>query len=294
MTDGRTLVAIGSQAVESTRYPGNIEPRGAVWTSGDGVTWQVFPDPTAASPAAGWLPAFTSIVSTPIGFAATAMERDASTGLDQASVWLITATEPVMLARGGELTGSTMAAVTWTGTQLVAVGWRRGGLATDGSQLPDQAVTWRSTDARSWSRIELPVGLGTGEMRSVAVLGRTIVAAGVDSSFKHAVLWRSADGGQWQRTDLPRVPFDPSNGPIVQATANGFVVIMQGPPVTALTSPNGVEWSAVAPPRDPAAASLARVGGSTALPGDRLLIVGSRPSGEVRHATVPAGILLSP
>lgn len=294
VTDGRTLVAIGSQAVESASYPGSSELRGAVWTSSDGSSWRVFPDPSVGSLTTGSLPVFTSIASTPLGFVATATGRNANTGLVDASVWLIRGQEAVMLSSGNDLSGSTMAAVTWTGTQLLAVGWKSGVVAADGTLPPDQAVVWRSTDGRSWFRIELSVGLGTGEMRSVAVLGRTTVAAGFDKDHNHAVVWQSTDGAQWRRTDLSGLVVDLEAPPVVQASVHGFVIVTPGSRTTVLTSPNGVDWSVVTPPRDPGATLQVRVGGATNLPDGRILFVGADASGEVGHATIPGGILLHP
>jgi hypothetical protein len=288
-TDGTRIIVVGYLTVESRAAAGAAEQIGAEWTSTDGVTWRMF----GRDPNSVFLAVFTDIAFTRAGFLATTIGGPGQEPLVYASpdgqTW-------GTVADSQTLGTGTIEAITATSTGAIAIGGTSGGRQNDGSQLPDQPVVWPSVDGQTWTRITGKPELGTGRMQSVAAIGGVIVAVGTDGSPGHPAFWRSTDGIQWQRSDLPGFLVDATERLSVVATDRGFaafgLVSSGGTAVLSVwTSPDGSEWSWVAPPPLSPPVTGMRAGGALPMADGRLLIVGGVP-GDPGHNIVPAAVIL--
>ncbi len=139
-------------------------------------------------------------------------------------------------------TGDVVADIARTASGFVAVGRSAG---EDGRAVP---AAWRSSDGRSWERVETR-DLGVGEISAVVAKGDTVVAVGRPVQGDGARVLRSSNGGgHWQATDFRLPGAIPRPGtlavlpkrfvlvPARQRTISGDVPVY--------CSPTGAQWSA--------------------------------------------------
>jgi len=253
-------------------YPANAETTdAAVWTSPDGMTWDLLEDESGvfgdAVSATGESSdqVISDVAGGPLGVLAVGsdgllFEHDAAVWLSiDGSVWNRMADDADVLGGEGD---QFMHSVIQTPELAVAVGESAG-----------EAAAWVSKDGSLWERAEIhDDSAGTGAepstMNDVAVAGYTFVAvgsAGVDLS---PAVWLSADGVTWDRLldsmAGERSGFSPDESSMspmaaVAASEHGLVAIGTkqlhdaDPSQTALTtggpivwtSPDGYEWQLI-------------------------------------------------
>ncbi|MFI6176736.1 hypothetical protein ACIA8R_14495 [Nonomuraea sp. NPDC051191] len=127
-----------------------------------------------------------------------------------------------------------------TASGFVAVG------ATAGEGGPGPAA-WRSSDGRSWERVETR-GLDVQELRAVVAKGDTVVAVGRPADGGGSRVLRSSDGGgRWQATGFQLPEAEPRTG-TVAVLPERFVLVptrqrtVDGD-VRVYCSPTGAQWS---------------------------------------------------
>ena len=199
-TDGRRLVAAGVRRLPSTAIPGDTEPHGATWSSGDGVNWEVVRD----------APIFTALVATAGGFIGAA-DGDAGPEL-----WRSLDGGSWDRVAGAELGRGVVRDLVVTPSGIVAVGW------VESAAGARSAVSWRSTDGLAWRRSGGQASLAGAAMSAVAVSGRRLVAIGEGDAV--AGLWWSDDGLAWTRVnDGPMVDLATTLAAVL-ATPAGFLL----------------------------------------------------------------------
>ena len=229
-TDGRTIVISGTRMLDSTYYPGEVDPKGAVWTSDDGRTWTRFtgmPRFTAVVYGAGtflgvtdealpdlvwssvdgrrWSPvsagkalrpgAINDLVVTPLGISAVGSTDAIGGGAAGVSWRSLDGRTWIRSSDQPSLVGGTMTRVAAAGTSLVASG-----------SGPDAAVVWWSTDGLIWAKVDGSV-FGSAPILSVDGLTagpRGLLAAGTISAESPSFgLWASQDGRAWAKLETP-------------------------------------------------------------------------------------------
>lgn len=193
---GSTIVAVGF----NHRGSGGGEDA-AVWTSSDGLNWDVHTPTNLGVPGDQEMSSVTTFGDQVVAAGFTT----SSTGDGDAAVWTADpnlndwAAVPV-----GELAGSgdqQINAIIAAGPGLVAVGQETIG--------DDQnAVVWVSSDGHEWERVDDPTselgGDGAQEISAVVDAGGLVIAAGRDVSGVvgreiDAAVWTSTDGRTWTR-----------------------------------------------------------------------------------------------
>ena len=136
---------------------------------------------------------------------------------------------------GDDQLQSGMLDVVWADDRFVAVG------ATCTSTDSCRIATWTSPDGRSWERAAR-VGL-KGRIRSVAVLGSTLIAVGDDGASENQSgrAWTSTDASEWTRAQLYLEGVEKS-GPLRTVIALGDGVIAAGDGY-AVQSSDGRFWT---------------------------------------------------
>jgi hypothetical protein len=224
-TDGRTVIIAGSLMLDSTYYPGQIDPKGAVWTSEDGQTW------TRTT----GMPTFSNVVHAAGAYLGVTQEPIPD------PVWRSVDGRTWTPAAGPkELGPGTISDLIATPLGLIAVG---------STETPAQAtaVSWRSLDGRSWTRSSVQASLVGASMSRVAASGSMIVATGRGPDL--ARVWWSTDGLNWtaDRDDVFGAPASSIDGLV--SGSSGFVVSgtidQDSPPFGVWASSDGRGWGIV-------------------------------------------------
>lgn len=230
-TDGRLVVAIGFQNLDSRAMPGSVDSRGAVWTSTDGRTWTRVTG----------VPRFSSVVQADGAFLASAFETVGP------EIWRSADGRSWHRLAGPDVLGTgTLEQLVATPVGIVAVGWT-------GSD-PDRqaAVSWRSLDGLSWTRAPAQASLEGAAMTKVAVSGGAIVAVGLRPD--SAAAWWSTDGLTWTRSDETTMSSPGRSLFTLVAGAEGFItsgVIEHGsdmPTYPVWASRDGRTWGLIDAP----------------------------------------------
>jgi hypothetical protein len=216
MTDviagGPGLVAVG---IDGHWHGPN--PKAAVWTSVDGITWSRVPhdDAVFGRTEDGHYTEMESVTVGGPGLVAVGGDRSGVDGQDGgAAVW--TSPDGFTWSRVPHdevFSGGGMRSVTVGGPGLVAVGgeWS----AVDG--LEGGAAVWTSVDGITWSRVAHDESVfGGATMNSVTAGGPGLVAVGIDGhensigvDLVDAVVWTSPDGITWSRVPHNNAVFGP-------------------------------------------------------------------------------------
>lgn len=197
----------------------------AVWTSEDGLTWELVPDPDGAFSGTG---DGSSTVAGDEAMEAVAVGagRIVAVGSahEDAAVWV--SNDGVSWQRvphddevfGGP-SGQWMHDVVYTGERFVAVGTDLNGAERRDGGIMRGAV-WTSEDGSSWSRVEQGAEVFGGDIDkdnplfiwTVTSTANGLVAAGMSSCFcdtppAEMPLWISQDGLEWERIADDSAPF---------------------------------------------------------------------------------------
>jgi hypothetical protein len=221
---------------------GRVDRAPAIWTSGDGTTWQRAAVPTLSN-GAEW-ERITTVLPTAGGFIAGGSvgpelgERRARfwTSTDGAT-WVAIPDEPAFA-------GAEVADILAVGGRFVAIGKLGTGQRWTGS------VAWLSDDGRTWQRIDSPELAGGIASALAPAPGGGWVAVGSDPDEREARVWRSQDGTTWSLS--PREDSRVYHGEKIRMTdvtavhggllAVGNYVGVQFGTATSWISPDGVAW----------------------------------------------------
>lgn len=177
-----TLVAVGRSGSEPV-----------AWTSPDGVTWTRRDVPTLGTD--GTAERMTTIAAGASGFVA-----GGSVGPElfdrHARFWTSPdgeAWSPVPDDGAAFADSEVRSIAPLADGSLVAIG------VVGSVQEPTGAVAWRSTDGRSWTRVDDPALAGGIGASVIAAPFGGLVAVGSDLGRRNAVAWTSPDGRTWTR-----------------------------------------------------------------------------------------------
>lgn len=178
--DDERIVAVGHLNFEAQASPGSLDPVGAAWVSDDGATWLLLTD----------VPQLRDIIATDDGFLAVENAGRAP------AIWRSPdGRQWDRVAAGSELGNGVIYRLIESEDGFVAVGTSVNIAVERGSQ---DAVVWRSSNGRDWTRIWNQGGLGDGSILDVAVRDGRYVAVGAGPGPGDAI-WVSDDGETWQR-----------------------------------------------------------------------------------------------
>jgi hypothetical protein len=258
-TGGPGLVAVGyvglleGDEISAVHLPADRDQDAAVWTSSDGYTWTRVPDDEAVFGGDSYqlMYAVTEAAS-----GLVAVGYDGPPHARNAAVW--TSPDGYTWTRVPDdqsaLEGGVMRSVIAADPGLVAVGqsdWLDGDPSSaTGATIRHDAAVWTSPDGLTWTRIpdDEAVFAGSGEqrMRSVAVGGSGLVAAGAEYSDGewHAAVWTSPDAYTWSRVPVDETVFGSAViESVVEAEGLGLVLVgHDAPSAVVWTSPDGITW----------------------------------------------------
>jgi hypothetical protein len=202
------LVAVGAMEFwtldeEGVEQSVTIHP--AVWTSGDGITWErtwegagtvVAPDDYQEV-----TPSMDAVVEGPDGTLVAVGASLDSAGEPIAAVWL--SDDGGSWERVEPNTN-----VFSPGTVMIEVAHGDSGFVAVGADGPNVGI-WRSLDGTTWTRVDTSAGPfdGGGGLSSVAALDGGYVVVGPDPVFnsgsRWVTVWTSPDGATWDRVAHP-------------------------------------------------------------------------------------------
>ncbi len=200
------LVAVGSRSSDTW-------PDAAVWTSADGLTWDIVTDESLGGP---WRQKIDDVTQFGTGLVAVGSvdagpldpgesQDPPPAGIDPAEVgqraavwtsvdgtsWARVPHDPAVFSAAPRVT---MRMVVAGGPGLVAVGTEEYPERDGGNQT----VVWTSVDGQTWTRVpEQQHGLD-GWISRVVTIGGELIAVGLDSR-EGAGMWTSVDGVTWVR-----------------------------------------------------------------------------------------------
>jgi hypothetical protein len=188
VASGPGLVAVGWTGTSPDE--GHVDGEAAVWTSADGITWELSPNQGDGFTDGQMV----SVIAGGPGFVAVGgVERDG--GFD-AAIW--TSPDGLTWSRvphdESMLGDAGMQDVTVGGPGLVAVG-----------VVESSAAVWTSVDGTKWTRVPHDLAVfgddGDLSMSAVTAGGPGLVAVGMDGSggTADAAIWTSVDGIVWER-----------------------------------------------------------------------------------------------
>jgi hypothetical protein len=221
---------------------GRVDRAPAIWTSGDGTTWQRRAVPTL-SDGAEW-ERVTTVLPTAGGFIAGG-SAGPELGDRRARFWTSTdGTTWVATPDDRAFAGGEVADILAVGGRFVAIGRLGTGQRWTGS------LAWVSDDGRTWQRIDSPeLAAGIASALAPAPDGGW-VAVGSDPDEREARVWRSLDGTTWNPS--PREDSRLYHGEKIRMTdvtavrggllAVGNYVGVQFGTATSWVSADGVAW----------------------------------------------------
>lgn len=221
---------------------GRVDRAPAIWTSGDGTTWQRRTVPTLSN-GVEW-ERITTVLPTADGFIAGGSVGP-ELGDRRARFWTSTdGTTWVPIPDDPAFAGAEVADILAVGDRFVAIGKLGTGQHWTGS------LAWVSDDGRTWQRIDSPELAGGIASALAPAPGGGWVAVGSDQDEREARVWRSQDGTTW--TISPSEDSRLYHGEKIRMTdvtavkggllAVGNYVGVQFGTATSWISPDGVTW----------------------------------------------------
>jgi hypothetical protein len=212
---GDVLIGIGTETGE---VPATI---GHLWTSPDGVVWELGETPADIEEIGG-------VAFHPGAFVALGKRYDRER--EPISTLLLSTNGKLWreIAEDSRPRGMNVSKVAATATDFYAIG----------AETKDaRAAIWRSADGEKWTKLDLDSSFDHAFFSEVAVTTAGIVIAGdvSDSITSEPVVWTSANGIDWARSDrLPEAPdhmlFDGAAAAGDRVVLTGFAI--GGPPGT--------------------------------------------------------------
>ena len=229
------LVAVGNLLPESEEFEGQVDPRAAAWTSGDGVTWRLIEG----------VPFFSDVVASADGFVASALNgaNPEIWGSDDGRAWR-------RLAGRADLgDGSIDRLLVLDDGGMVAVGRSEAFGVESPTYEPADAAVWRSPDGGAWSRVGDQDAFSDAWMWDVAERDGRLVGIGSGESESGISVWTSDDGLAWRRHSATALGADGTFVNLITAGPAGFIVVGStgdtDRSVSAWTSPDGDAWARV-------------------------------------------------
>ena len=259
------FVAVGTQADENAACLDDIN-HGRIWTSADGASWTARPDDAFGQTDLTNLVSFGANLYA-FGTSGIFADEPCSTGANPPGVnsWRSAdgGASWEHLAQAPDIAHATIGEVVVAGDHMVMVGSQ---VDTDGN---DEAASWSSTDALTWTPAELPPA--TTFVGSAAARDNVIVGFGFDQEYP--LPWITRDGGgHWYEESIDLTGVETDDGVLspgiedVLATNAGYVAVgdvcctgaEQILPISAST-PDGTQWQG-APMATDQAQAMRRIG----------------------------------
>jgi hypothetical protein len=230
------VVVVGTRRLPGAPGTGDVDERGAVWTSDDGLTWA----------RVDGMPVFTTIARTGDGFIAASAEQ-----AWPELWWSATGREWARIAAQQQLGNGRMESLLAMPGGYVAVGAASNPEA--GGAIDAAAAVWWSADGRSSTRLPTDPAFASATMQSAAWSAGTLAVLGI--SDEGTVLWRATDRGEgWERVQVHPPPGSSLTLESVVGLEDRFILAASrrtneesaGPRLILLTSVDGRSWQQVA------------------------------------------------